>query len=35
MLVLFTDSDTDIMPKEARELGFNLISMPYMIDDRI
>ncbi len=35
MIVLFTDTDTDITPKEARELGYNLISMPYMIDDRM
>lgn len=32
MLVLFTDSDTDITPKEASEYGYNLISMPYSID---
>ena len=35
MLVLFTDTDTDILPKEARELGYNLIHMPYMINDMI
>ena len=32
MLVLFTDTDTDITPKMAKEYGYNLISMPYTID---
>ena len=32
MLVLFTDTDTDITPAEAREYGYHLISMPYAID---
>lgn len=32
MLRLFTDTDTDMTPKEAKELGFTLISMPYTID---
>ncbi len=32
MLVLFTDTDTDITPKQAREYGYHLISMPYSID---
>ena len=32
MLVLFTDTDTDITPAEAREFGYRLISMPYSID---
>lgn len=32
MLVLFTDTDTDITPKVAKELGYHLISMPYSID---
>lgn len=35
MLVLFTDTDTDILPKEAKELGYNLIHMPYMINDMV
>ena len=32
MLVLFTDTDTDITPQEAKEYGYHLISMPYAID---
>ncbi len=32
MLVLFTDTDTDITPQIAKEYGYNLISMPYVID---
>ena len=32
MLVLFTDTDTDITPEEAAEYGYKLISMPYSID---
>jgi len=32
MLVLFTDTDTDITPKIAEEYGYRLISMPYSID---
>ena len=32
MLVLFTDTDTDITPAQAKEFGFHLISMPYSID---
>ena len=32
MLILFTDTDTDITPKMAKEYGYNLISMPYSID---
>ena len=34
MLVLFTDTDTDITPKQAREYGYHLISMPYSIDGK-
>ena len=33
MLVLFTDSDTDITPKIAKEYGYRIISMPYSIED--
>ena len=29
MLTLFTDTDTDITPVEAKEYGYHLISMPY------
>ncbi len=29
MYTLFTDSDTDLTLKEAREIGYKLISMPY------
>ncbi len=32
MLVLFTDTDTDITPSQAKEFGYHLISMPYSID---
>lgn len=32
MLVLFTDTDTDLTPKDAKEFGYHLISMPYAID---
>lgn len=32
MLVLFTDTDTDLTPKEAEEFGYHLISMPYSIN---
>ncbi len=32
MLILFTDTDTDITPQAAKEFGYNLISMPYSID---
>ncbi len=33
MFQLFTDTDTDISPAEAKELGYKLISMPYMVKD--
>lgn len=32
MLILFTDTDTDMTPKMAEKYGFKLISMPYSID---
>lgn len=32
MLVLFTDTDTDITLKQAKEYGYHLISMPYSIE---
>ncbi len=32
MLILFTDTDTDITPQAAKEFGYNLISMPYSIN---
>lgn len=35
MLVLFTDTDTDITPEVAAEYGYHLISMPYAIDGEI
>ena len=35
MLVLFTDTDTDVTPVEAEEYGYHLISMPYSIGDEI
>lgn len=34
MLVLFTDTDTDLTPQEAKEYGYHLISMPYVIDEK-
>ncbi len=34
MFVLFTDTDTDLTPKEAEEFGYHLISMPYSIDGK-
>lgn len=34
MYVLFTDTDCDMTPSLCKELGFNLISMPYTIDDK-
>ncbi len=34
MLVLFTDTDTDVTPEIAKEYGYHLISMPYSIDGR-
>lgn len=33
MLVLFTDTDTDFTPVEAKKYGYQLISMPYSIHD--
>lgn len=33
MLKLFTDTDCDVSPKLAKKLGFNLINMPYFIDN--
>ena len=32
MFVLFTDTDTDITPAQAKEYGYHLISMPYAVD---
>ena len=32
MLKLFTDTDTDLTPTEAKQRGITLISMPYTID---
>lgn len=34
MLVLWTDTDTDLTLKEAKEYGYKLISMPYLIDEK-
>jgi len=33
MFVLFTDTDTDMTPSLAQKYGYNLIVMPYMIDE--
>lgn len=32
MLVMFTDTDTDMTPQLAEQYGYKLISMPYVID---
>ena len=34
MLVLFTDTDTDITPAIAEKYGYKLISMPYSLDGK-
>ncbi|MBQ7643265.1 MAG: DegV family protein, partial [Clostridia bacterium] len=34
MYVLFTDTDTDLTPVEAKHFGYHLISMPYSIGDK-
>lgn len=34
MIVLFTDTDCDVTPKLAFELGYKLICMPYVINDK-
>lgn len=34
MLILFTDTDTDMTPRMAEQYGYKLISMPYSIDDK-
>ena len=34
MLVLFTDTDTDITPEMAKEFDYHLISMPYSVGDK-
>lgn len=34
MLCLFTDTDTDITPIEAKEYGYKLISMPYLVNEK-
>lgn len=34
MLVLFTDTDSDFTPESAKQYGYNLISMPYIMDDK-
>ncbi len=35
MLILFTDTDTDMTPAIAKKYGYHLISMPYSIDDKM
>lgn len=35
MLRLFTDSDTDITPEIAKKYGYEIISMPYVINEKI
>ena len=34
MLTLFTDTDCDVTPEIAKEYGFKLISMPFVVDDK-
>lgn len=34
MLVLFADTDMDMTPELANQLGYQLISMPYMMEDK-
>lgn len=34
MYQLFTDTDTDVTPKIAKEYGYKLISMPYTLDEK-
>ncbi len=34
MLILFTDTDTDLTPQAAKQFGYHLISMPYSIDGK-
>lgn len=34
MFVLFTDTNSDITPKVAKECGYQLISMPYVINEK-
>ena len=34
MYILFTDTDCDMTPAEAKEYGYHLISMPYTIDGK-
>ena len=33
MLVLFTDTDTDLTPRDAEKFGYRLICMPYCIGE--
>ena len=35
MLVIFTDTDCDFTPSKASEYGYKLISMPYVINDKV
>lgn len=34
MLVLFTDTDTDLTPQEAKHYGYKMISMPYIVNEK-
>ena len=34
MYILFTDTDVDLTPQEAKHYGYKMISMPYIIDDK-
>lgn len=34
MLVLYTDTDTDLTPEEAKKYGYKMISMPYIVNNK-
>ena len=34
MYILFTDTDVDLTPQEAKHYGYKMISMPYIIDNK-
>lgn len=34
MLKIYTDTDTDILPEEAKKYGYKLISMPYIVEGK-
>ena len=34
MYTIFTDTDTDLTPEEAKHFGYQMISMPYIVDGK-